>query len=133
MRSEPSIALIASDRSALWRRFSHAPKDTRVGEGRDGLLGPNHLNPMIPIVSEIEPVIKNTIRLQTRVVQLYGACVSMLGFPWWGIGNPVGGPVAQTIRCRFRFTSVECRTNTCMDFRGGNAEMAAGFPSGMQI
>src|ERR1700722_12096951 len=65
----------------LWRRFAHAPDDTRVGDGRNGLLDPLHLDLMKPVVAEVEPVSEDTFRFKIQLVQRCRACVSVLFLP----------------------------------------------------
>ena len=52
----------------LRRRFAHSLDDAGVGDGRDRLLNPIHLNPMKPVIAKIEPVTEDAIRLQIQII-----------------------------------------------------------------
>src|SRR5438105_1768021 len=77
----------------LRRRFANALDDARVGDGRNGLLDPLHLDLMKPFVAEVEQVTEDAIRLQIEVVQRGRARVSVPFLAFLRIGNAVVGSV----------------------------------------
>src|SRR5437899_3763611 len=90
----PAIAFSGTLFVAILRRgFAQTLDDTRVGDTRDGLLDPLHLNLMKPIVTEIEPVAEHTIGTQAKIVKLCRACVSNPLFLWSRTRESVIGPV----------------------------------------
>src|SRR5207244_4003636 len=64
--SRPSWPLLVA---ILRWRLAYPLDDAWIGDGRDGLLDPLYLNLMIPFVAEVEPITKDTIRLQVQVRQ----------------------------------------------------------------
>jgi hypothetical protein len=47
----------------LRRRLANPLDDVGIRDDRDGLLDPFHLDLMIPVVAEVEPITKDAIRL----------------------------------------------------------------------
>ena len=57
-------------------RFAYPLDDARVGDRGDGLINPVHLDLMIPVVAEVEPIAEHALYFQVQFVQRGRASVA---------------------------------------------------------